>query len=131
MGTEIDFVTDVKMSDQVRRELQLTSDMGDRVLVELAAEVDRLEGFATEQNARFSTQVSASARRAAVLVQLSEQLEQRRRRQGEDGPLRLIARVYRHLRVVLDEVELPSEQRELVLQGLAQRLTEDTDVVRK
>lgn len=103
----------------------LSNEPRDRVLVELGAEIDRLEELLTETRIKQTVKVTASHRRADMLVKLYTMIKDREQVDSEEGTVSIIASMIRLLQDVLDEMNMQKEVKQTVVQNLLMKLEQE------
>jgi len=111
------------LADALLIELQNSTDIRDRVLLAIAEEADRLEALIGNMG-KASLKAQAATRRVQALKILHETLATRDEKQKADRPIQIIAGMLRNLRDTLNDLNVPAEMKETILQSLMHRVEE-------
>jgi hypothetical protein len=108
--------------DQLRVQLALTGDPEDRILVEIANEIDRLEGLMGAHKP--SGRAQLATRRVTALTKLYGIVQDRRESKHRDSEAAVAATIIRHLRACLREMEMSPEMEETLIENLINKISE-------
>jgi len=117
-------VSDLSFSDHVLQAIRLSGDPKDRLILELAGEIDNLERVIknVKQN---SIKAQASTRRVNALEKLWKILAERESKQLSENAATLLAGMMRKLKGVLSKLDTSPEQIETILNGLMVEIEKD------
>ena len=111
-------------ADQLRIQLSLTGDPEDRILVEIASEVDRLESLMSL--GKPSIRADLAVKRIAALGKLHSIIQERKENRTKESELAIVGMIMKNLKICLKELEISPEIIETLVENLISKIADET-----